>query len=56
MMRASQRIEPLLDELDTVPRRFPHLYLGPLSATEWIRFMVLHTRHHLDSIRRIENA
>jgi hypothetical protein len=26
----------------------PHQILGPLNAPQWLRFAVVHTRHHLD--------
>ena len=53
MRAATQRIEPLLDELATINRRFPHMFFGPLSATEWVRFMEVHTRHHMNIIEKI---
>jgi hypothetical protein len=28
--------------------RVPHQMLGPLDAPEWLRFAVVHTRHHLE--------
>lgn len=33
-----------------------HFLLGPLSEEEWRRFHVIHCRHHLDQLRRIEEA
>ena len=54
MTKATQRIEPLLDELHTFTYSFPHLYYGPLNALEWLRFMGMHTRHHLGIMREIE--
>jgi len=27
--------------------RIPHQLLGPLSAPQWVRFAMVHTRHHL---------
>ncbi|MFK7843949.1 MAG: DinB family protein [Rhodothermales bacterium] len=54
MENAAQRIEPLLDELHAIPRRFPHFRFGPLTALEWLRFMQNHHRHHLGIIKEIE--
>jgi hypothetical protein len=54
MEKATQRVEPLLDELHSIPRRFPHLRFGPLTALEWLRFMQNHHRHHLGIIKEIE--
>lgn len=54
MATATQRLEEKLDELEQIPRLFPHFYFGPLNALEWLRFMRLHTLHHLGIIKRIE--
>lgn len=53
MRKATQRLAPLLDELHAIPRRFPHMFFGPLSAVEWVRFMEIHTRHHMRIIEKI---
>jgi len=37
-------------------RAASHFLLGPLSAEEWRRFHVIHCRHHLAQLRRIESA
>lgn len=31
----------------------PHPYLGPLDGMEWVRFVEIHTQHHLAQIREI---
>ena len=54
MTKATQRLEPILDELADIPRSFPHIYFGPLNALEWLRFMHIHCGHHLGIIREIE--
>ncbi|MEM8485982.1 MAG: DinB family protein [Bacteroidota bacterium] len=54
MTKAITRVEPLLDELEGIPRLFPHLFFGPLTALEWLRFMQNHKRHHLGIIAKIE--
>lgn len=53
MSRAMLRIEPLLGELSSCTLRFPHLYYGPLSTTEWLRFAYIHTRHHAQIMDKI---
>ena len=53
MWKATQRLEPLLDELHAIPNRFPHMFFGPLSAIEWVRFMEIHTRHHMKIVERL---
>ena len=54
MSRATRRIEPLLDDLESITYSFPHLYYGPLNALEWLRFMHIHTAHHIGIIEEIE--
>ncbi len=56
MTKSIARVEPLLDELHAIPRLFPHLYFGPMTALEWLRFMQNHKRHHLGIVGRIEAA
>jgi hypothetical protein len=36
--------------------RVPHQLLGPLDAPQWLRFAVVHTRHHLEIARDIAKA
>jgi hypothetical protein len=44
-----------LDPRTVVPGnlRVPHQLLGPLDAVEWLRFGVVHTRHHLVIAREV---
>lgn len=53
MRNATQRLEPILDELPAITRRFPHMFFGPLSATQWVRFMEIHTRHHMKIVEKL---
>ena len=34
-------------------QRIPHQILGPLDAPQWLRFGVVHTRHHLGIAREV---
>jgi hypothetical protein len=34
----------------------PHQLLGPLDAPQWLRFAVVHTRHHLEIARDVLRA
>jgi len=36
--------------------RVPHQLLGPLDAPQWLRFAVVHTRHHLEIAREVVKA
>lgn len=56
MTKATQRLEGLLDNIEHIRNRFPHLYYGSLSAEEWVRFMFMHTRHHMNIIGEIESG
>lgn len=42
-----ERFHVTLDALARASGRVPHQLLGPLSATLWVRFANVHTRHHL---------
>jgi hypothetical protein len=37
-------------------KRIPHQLLGPLDAPQWLRFAVVHTRHHLEIALEILRA
>lgn len=41
----------LLPELRAVTKKVPHQILGALSASQWLRFAAIHTRHHLEIAR-----
>lgn len=59
-------IVPKISEMDEMIRlceeRFgngkllDHAILGPLTATEWRKFHLVHGRHHLKQIRRLREA
>jgi hypothetical protein len=40
-------------EIDGAAGRLPHPLLGPLAATEWVRFAAVHTEHHLWTVAEI---
>jgi hypothetical protein len=42
------------DRLTTVPGKRAHPVLGALSASEWLRFLVIHNGHHMKIIRQLE--
>ncbi len=46
----------LLAEIERARWRIEHPYFGGLTAADWLRFMVIHTRHHLKIIADIERA
>ena len=52
-------LDALLPTLDTTsPIRcfIPHQLLGPLDLPQWLRFGIVHTRHHLTIAREILEA
>jgi hypothetical protein len=57
IMDAGSRIRELLIQIkDTeTENRFimNHPYFGGLTSREWLRFLVIHTRHHLEIIREM---
>jgi hypothetical protein len=51
-----ERIRSRLDEVVALRLRFPHPYLGHFSATDGIRFVRVHTDHHLKIVDDILQA
>lgn len=43
-------------EVEKNTGKMPHFALGPMTATDWVRFTAIHTQHHLGIIRDIEAA
>ena len=39
-----------------IQRVASHFLLGPLRPDQWRRFHVVHMRHHLDQLKRIEKS
>lgn len=44
-------LDPLA--IRSTSQRIPHQILGPLDAPQWLRFGVVHTRHHLAIAREV---
>jgi hypothetical protein len=40
-------VESKLAELRAATLKIPHQILGPLTASQWLRFAAAHTRHHV---------
>jgi hypothetical protein len=68
-MKGTQLVDLLRHEIDQMDalldrcrQRFglqrvaTHVLLGPLRADQWRRFHVIHLRHHLGQLRRIESS
>ena len=53
MREAIEGLDPIIEEIEAISRTFPHLYFGPLNAAQWVRFMNIHTLHHMDIINEI---
>lgn len=57
---ASKRRLPWLAEkgafLNTVPGRMPHPFLGNFTALQWLKFVRVHTRHHLQIVELIRRS
>jgi len=52
---ATERIEAL-GPLPEETNRIPHPYLGPFDARDWMRFLEVHTNHHLAILTDIGKA
>lgn len=46
-------LEGKIAELGASTLRVPHQLLGPLSASQWVRFAAVHTRHHIEIAHEI---
>lgn len=51
--KAWEDLEKMSDKLTTVKSRSPHPAFGPLSCSDWVRFVAIHTAHHLALVRDI---
>lgn len=49
-------LRPQAQQLDAVRRRIPHPLLGGFDPRQWLRFALLHSRHHARIVARIERA
>ena len=45
--------ESRMGELDECTGKFPHFAFGHLTSAQWVRFVTMHTLHHLYIIRDI---
>ena len=43
-----EQLSKRVGELRAATKKVPHQILGPLSASQWLRFAAAHTRHHLE--------
>jgi hypothetical protein len=43
-------------DLRAATQRVPHQLLGPLSASQWLRFAAIHTHHHLEIAVRCQST
>jgi hypothetical protein len=50
---AMRKLKIRLSEIETSQSRGAHPVLGTLTACEWLRFMEIHTQHHLKIVREI---
>ena len=41
------------DEIAKSPSKFPHFALGPMTSADWVRFIAIHTAHHLKIVEDI---
>jgi Protein of unknown function (DUF1569) len=46
----------LLEQKDFLRRTMKHPTLGILTASHWLRFLVIHNNHHLKIIRELEES
>ena len=46
-------IRPMFNEVDGIEMKFPHPFLGPLSAQEWLLLSGEHKIRHIGQIKRV---
>lgn len=56
LQRSASELKPMLPRLKDIKYSFPHVYLGPLNALEWLRFTCVHIQHHVNIMQEIEEA
>ncbi|WP_407428403.1 DinB family protein [Arcticibacter sp.] len=58
MLVFCNKIQDLLPKLTKVPlhQRTRHARLGMLNCEEWLKFIDIHTRHHLKQLERIRKS
>ena len=49
---AFQALKPLFEKYDASEPKFPHPYLGDMTAVEWLAMYGAHERRHLRQIER----
>ena len=59
LARSQKALATVSDAMGMLPEatgRIPHPALGALTATQWLRFVRIHSDHHLDIVNDILNA
>ncbi|MEK7793667.1 MAG: DinB family protein [Candidatus Hydrogenedentota bacterium] len=51
--KAWNDLEKMSDKLVALKSRSPHPAFGPLSCSDWVRFVAIHSAHHLALVRDI---
>ena len=54
--RSWTKIEARVDEIESSTAQSDHFAMGPLTASEWVRFCAAHTAHHLRIVREIDHS
>lgn len=56
LRRSRKKLDALADHLDDLPAltgRLPHPRIGPLTASQWLRFVRIHSQHHWGIVQEI---
>ena len=58
LLRFSERLDQISTKISLAPpdQKISHPRMGPLSALQWLRFIDIHTRHHISQLSRIRSG
>jgi hypothetical protein len=57
LIKCRRRIDDIASKVSSAPlqNRYGHPRFGMLNAPQWFKFILVHTKHHLKQLNRIEN-
>ena len=58
LLRFSEKLDQISPKISLAPldQKISHPRMGPLNALQWLRFIDIHTRHHISQLSRIRSG